>query len=420
MITTQHTKDYFYGNGLAREFSLSYPAPDAPVGKRYIHLIVSDEDGKNPEFVLSNFQINRHGKTASVVYPAVGDPLESGKKLTVFRLLPLTQPTDLENGGNFYAETVEDTFDWIVMQIQQLDEAIGRALKIPLSAGLTGDALMDVIHSAGAEARASADDAAASARNAADSADLANKARAGAERAAYRAKETLGHVSIHPAPSTIPLRGPQGQIKAGEPGAPEDVVTVKALGMYPADGITGNILDFAASADCMPGCVYQAGSGFTGGPPWWEGAGRFWIFKADTGYIDLFFSNAGAGVLWGNLWSPGAGPIAPGWAGWRRIDSGGAFPGPERIDLSVPASNEYAPPLPASGWVYFEAVSAAAGDNIAVYGHHCIQRKYASGANQRLMVLMPMRIGQAPYIQYSSSTTGRELRLIKSMGEVSL
>ena len=148
MILVQHTKDFFYGNGFAREFTLSYPAPDPAVGKQYIYLVISDRSGRNSEPVLSNFRVARHGETISVVYPVTGEPLALGKKLTIYRKLPLIQPTDLENGDNFYPETIEDTFDWLEMQIQELQEESDRAIKVPISSDQTPEDLLQSIFDA--------------------------------------------------------------------------------------------------------------------------------------------------------------------------------------------------------------------------------------------------------------------------------
>jgi hypothetical protein len=142
MIQIRGRKDFFYGNGLAREFTLSFPAPDAPIGAQYIYMIVSNEDGSDSVPVLTNYTLTRHGETISLTYPVSGDPLAPGKKLTVFRKLPLVQPTDLENGDTFFAETIEYTFDWLEMQIQELKEELDRALKVPLSSDRTPEEVM--------------------------------------------------------------------------------------------------------------------------------------------------------------------------------------------------------------------------------------------------------------------------------------
>lgn len=50
--------------------------------------------------------------------------LITGYILTVSRIVPLKQLTSLRNQGDFFPEVVENTFDNIVMQIQQLEQTI--------------------------------------------------------------------------------------------------------------------------------------------------------------------------------------------------------------------------------------------------------------------------------------------------------
>lgn len=59
--------------------------------------------------------------------------LAVGEKLTILRTLPFTQETDLPNNGPFFAQTLEDTFDKLEMQIQQLAETNARAFKLSAS-----------------------------------------------------------------------------------------------------------------------------------------------------------------------------------------------------------------------------------------------------------------------------------------------
>ena len=54
--------------------------------------------------------------------------------LTIRRVRPLTQSTDIRNQGDFYPEVHEDAFDHLVMIAQQQDEELGRALKLPVTA----------------------------------------------------------------------------------------------------------------------------------------------------------------------------------------------------------------------------------------------------------------------------------------------
>lgn len=71
----------------------------------------------------------------SITYPISGSALATGEKLTILSALDVEQTTDLLGGGAFNARVIEDTFDRTVIQIQQLDEAVGRSIKIPSSDG---------------------------------------------------------------------------------------------------------------------------------------------------------------------------------------------------------------------------------------------------------------------------------------------
>lgn len=59
--------------------------------------------------------------------------LKSNYKLTFLRQLDLTQTTDLRNQGDYFPETIEDTFDKSRMIDQQQQDEIDRAVKSPSS-----------------------------------------------------------------------------------------------------------------------------------------------------------------------------------------------------------------------------------------------------------------------------------------------
>jgi hypothetical protein len=70
---------------------------------------------------------NREGGTITLLAGA----LESGYKLTIRRVRPLTQTTDFRNQAGFYAEVHEAAFDHVVMITQQLADEISRSLRFP-------------------------------------------------------------------------------------------------------------------------------------------------------------------------------------------------------------------------------------------------------------------------------------------------
>lgn len=59
-----------------------------------------------------------------------GGDLLTNYALTIRRVRPLTQTTDIRNQGSFFPETHEDSFDHAIMIAQQLDEALDRSVKL--------------------------------------------------------------------------------------------------------------------------------------------------------------------------------------------------------------------------------------------------------------------------------------------------
>src|SRR5690606_634429 len=68
-------------------------------------------------------------------------PVPAGKIIKVFRIIDLLQMTDLRNQGKFFAEIHEDLFDRIVMMVQQLQEQLDRAVKVPPNSSTPADEL---------------------------------------------------------------------------------------------------------------------------------------------------------------------------------------------------------------------------------------------------------------------------------------
>lgn len=65
----------------------------------------------------------------------------SGNQLVILRQIPITQLTDYVENDAFLAETHEAAIDRAIMLSQQLDEEVGRAIKMPDSSPLAGAAL---------------------------------------------------------------------------------------------------------------------------------------------------------------------------------------------------------------------------------------------------------------------------------------
>lgn len=70
--------------------------------------------------------------------------LKTGYSLTIRRVVPLTQLTDIRNQGNFFPEVHEDEFDLLMMAIQQQQDDIDRSLKLQETSEQTGIKVPDI------------------------------------------------------------------------------------------------------------------------------------------------------------------------------------------------------------------------------------------------------------------------------------
>ena len=66
-----------------------------------------------------------------------GQQPANGKRITLQRVVPLTQGLDLLTSGDLPAESVEKVLDKVVFMAQQLDEAVDRSVKVPRSSTLS-------------------------------------------------------------------------------------------------------------------------------------------------------------------------------------------------------------------------------------------------------------------------------------------
>src|SRR5690606_10405537 len=62
-----------------------------------------------------------------------------GYTLRIRRITAKTQPDSLRNRGQYYPETVEEMFDRNVRQVQEVEESVGRGLRLPFGASLNAE-----------------------------------------------------------------------------------------------------------------------------------------------------------------------------------------------------------------------------------------------------------------------------------------
>lgn len=172
-ISSTTSKVTYSGNGSTSAFPFSFPIFE----EDHLQIIRTFADG-SINYITSNFSLTGVGDTAggTVTYPVSGDPLPSGETLTLARILPLTQSTDLTNQGGFYPEVLETALDRQVMISQQLAEAVERSVKLPISSTVSVDdyqSQLDTLVAAATSAEASAAEAAVIAQESANAAQTA-------------------------------------------------------------------------------------------------------------------------------------------------------------------------------------------------------------------------------------------------------
>lgn len=225
------------------------------------------------DYTVSGVGLDVGGNVTLTAAPA------SGETLVILRSMPFTQQTDLRNQGGFYPEVHERVFDRIVMQVQQLKEAVERAVKVTASSGASPDALIASIESSEANAAASAaaasSDASAALASAATAtaaaANLPNAVTAGAlkflrsnaggtgweYRTAAQVLSDIGTVGVANGgtgattltANSVILGNGTGPVQLVAPGANGNVLTSNGTTFQsspPSGGVpTATILDFA-------------------------------------------------------------------------------------------------------------------------------------------------------------------------------
>lgn len=127
-IETQISQVAYEGNGVTRIFPVPFPV----YRSEHVRMYRRDNGGNVVQVTADYYIQGAGGDAVTVTYPVAGSPMSAGEILTICRRVPLVQSTDLENGGAFDAEVIERQFDLVVMQIQQVNEDLGRALTVSI------------------------------------------------------------------------------------------------------------------------------------------------------------------------------------------------------------------------------------------------------------------------------------------------
>lgn len=136
-VSSTSNKITFDGNGATTTWPFTFSCED----ETDIEVYVTDADGVITEISSSDFTVTLNAAAGanptpvggSVEYPLSGSPLAADEEITIIRVIALTQPTSLANQGVLYQPTIEQQFDQLLMQVQQLQEQLGRQFTVPVS-----------------------------------------------------------------------------------------------------------------------------------------------------------------------------------------------------------------------------------------------------------------------------------------------
>lgn len=129
----------FYGT----DTLVSYPFSFKTFDKSHVRVIIRDSIGVESDLVVDSSalitlnpdQDASPGGSVTYAVAGVGTALPSGYTLAILSNLAYSQETDLPEGGNYRATSVEDGLDALAVQVQQLAELSGRTFTLSALSG---------------------------------------------------------------------------------------------------------------------------------------------------------------------------------------------------------------------------------------------------------------------------------------------
>ncbi|CNE70467.1 glycosyl hydrolase family 28-related protein [Yersinia kristensenii] len=126
-VSTEINHEEYVGNGVTSVFPYRFRILKA---SNMVVVSIAPNGTETTLILNTGFTVSGVGSYAggNVTLP---NPLPEGWGLTLTRVLPAIQETDLRNQGTFFAETHEDAFDYLTMLIQQVGSWFTLALRKP-------------------------------------------------------------------------------------------------------------------------------------------------------------------------------------------------------------------------------------------------------------------------------------------------
>ena len=133
-LTSSTAKVSYAGNGSTTVFAVTFRF----LANSHVEAILRDAAGAETVWTEStHYTLEGEGEAAGGTLTVLTDPDDhtpaSGETLVIRRQVPVTQETDYSENDSFPAETHEEALDKLTMLAQQTDEALTRAVTVPVS-----------------------------------------------------------------------------------------------------------------------------------------------------------------------------------------------------------------------------------------------------------------------------------------------
>lgn len=144
-VSTEHIKDIFMGDGINTRFQPTFQVIEKDQIKCLKVLITGEEiEVLNTEFEIR--LINGGASGAEITYPLVGNPLEEGSKLIVYRQTEITNNYTPPNGQVFDAAAIRAEVDRLTMQNQEQKEGLGRSVQVSIGSDVDPTKYLDNVN----------------------------------------------------------------------------------------------------------------------------------------------------------------------------------------------------------------------------------------------------------------------------------
>lgn len=146
MLTKSTNRVVYSGNGATTSFAYDFRV------FQNSDLVVTHIDANGVQTVktiTTHYTMTNAGDETggTVTYPVSGSPLPTGEKLVLQRIVGVLQSTSIRNQSGFYPNVLEDAMDRLAMEIQQINDLIKRAPKLPPETAIVDLALPNLIAS---------------------------------------------------------------------------------------------------------------------------------------------------------------------------------------------------------------------------------------------------------------------------------